>query len=91
MSINSLTGLMERCGRMVESFYDWNNEEYAMNAELKDRVTTIVRDTLTEDFGDEFTFEPVAVVEDIDEFTDDEQEYIENHHRIRWGPGAPGS
>ena len=48
-----------------------------MNAELKDRVTTIVRDTLTEDFGDEFTFEPVAVVEDIDEFTDDEQEYIE--------------
>ena len=48
-----------------------------MNAELKDRVTIIVRNTLAEDFGDELTFEPIAVVEDIDEFIDDKQEYVD--------------
>lgn len=48
-----------------------------MNAELKDRVTTLVRDALAEDFGDELTFEPIAVVEDVDEFVDDKQEYVD--------------
>ena len=48
-----------------------------MNAELKDRVTTIVRDALTESFGDEFTFDPVAVVDDNDEYIDDDQEYVD--------------
>ena len=48
-----------------------------MDQEVKDRVSAIVRDTLTGRFKDEFKFEPIAVVEDIDEFIDDEQEYIE--------------
>lgn len=48
-----------------------------MNNELKQKVSAIVRDDLTERFKDEFTFDPIAVVEDIDEFIDDEQEYIE--------------
>ncbi len=48
-----------------------------MDNELKDRVSAIVRETLNGKFKDEFTFEPIAVVEDIDEFIDDEQEYIE--------------
>ena len=47
-----------------------------MDQEVKDRVSAIVRDTLARRFKDEFKFEPIAVVEDIDEFIDDEQEYM---------------
>ena len=47
-----------------------------MDQEVKDRVSAIVRDILARRFKDEFKFEPIAVVEDIDEFIDDEQEYM---------------
>lgn len=42
-----------------------------MNAEAKEKVKTIVRNALEKRFADDFIFDPIVVVPEIDEYGDD--------------------
>lgn len=47
-----------------------------MNAEAKEKVKTIVRNALEKRFADDFIFDPIVVIPEVDDYSDDYLEYI---------------
>jgi len=47
-----------------------------MEAEAKEKVKAIVRNTLEKRFADDFIFDPIVVIPEIDDYSDDYLEYL---------------
>ena len=47
-----------------------------MEAEAKEKVKAIVRNTLEKRFADDFIFDPIVVIPEVDDYLDDPFEYL---------------
>ena len=47
-----------------------------MEAEAKEKVKAIVRSALEERFADDFVFDPIVVIPEVDDYLDDPLEYL---------------